>query len=220
MKRSLFLRRSPQEIHGMSGTPEYTTWNGMKRRCNNPSEDSWAHYGGRGVKIYGPWKKSFIEFYNYIGPKPSPGHSIDRIDNDGHYEPGNVRWATKEQQLSNRSEYGVIVKVTVPLKKSEARYAYDYDFSRKLSRWRNLHSRVEEVGLLSKGRVFVLYKGSDKAWKKETIEMAGQIGEVVKDSGGPEGRWFVDFKPRKIWIKPEHLTLLPCVVGLRGPASQ
>lgn len=217
MKRSIFLRRSPQEIHGMSGTPEYTSWNGMKRRCNNPNEDHWEYYGGRGIKVYGPWKNSFIAFYNYIGPKPSPEHSIDRIDNDGHYEPGNVRWATREQQLSNRSEYGKLVKVTTQLKGEPSDDKFNYRLMRNVRRWRDLHSRVEEVGLLSKGRVFVLFEKCSSYHHAKAKSMVGQIGEVVRDCGGAGGRWCVDFKPLKLWLYPKDLKIMRCVVGLRGP---
>lgn len=81
---------------------EYNTWKNMKKRCYVESTDQYSYYGGRGIYVYGPWISSFEEFYNYVGPKPSPQHSLDRINNDGNYEPGNVRWATKKQQVANR----------------------------------------------------------------------------------------------------------------------
>jgi len=100
-------------IHGMEGSSEYRTWTSMRYRCNNPSSDKFKDYGGRGIKVYNQWNKSFMEFYNYIGPKPHETDSIDRINNNGNYEPGNVRWANKKTQANNsRSNHFVTVGKT------------------------------------------------------------------------------------------------------------
>lgn len=88
--------------HRMVGTKEYNTWNGMKQRCFNPNSQFYANYGGRGITVADEWISSFQAFYEHIGPAPSGAHSIDRIDNDGNYEPGNVRWATSFEQVHNR----------------------------------------------------------------------------------------------------------------------
>jgi hypothetical protein len=88
--------------HGMIHTPEYRVWSLMKDRCLNPRSSNYPYWGGRGIKIYEPWVHDFLVFYEYLGPKPSRQHSLDRIDNNGHYEPGNVRWATRLQQTQNR----------------------------------------------------------------------------------------------------------------------
>lgn len=88
--------------HGLSGTPIFTIWSAMKARCLNPAHRSYKYYGGRGITICPQWKHSLLQFSQDVGPRPSPLHSIDRIDNDGNYEPGNVRWATGEEQCSNR----------------------------------------------------------------------------------------------------------------------
>lgn len=82
--------------------PEYYVWRTMKARCLNPNNPKWERYGARGIKVHEPWVNDFQAFYNYVGPRPSDEHSIDRIDNDGHYEPGNVRWATAQEQVDNR----------------------------------------------------------------------------------------------------------------------
>ena len=79
--------------------PEYTTWSGMISRCKNKND---KNYGGRGIKVCKEWRKSFQAFFDYIGKKPSPDHSIDRINVDGNYEPGNVRWATSKEQANNK----------------------------------------------------------------------------------------------------------------------
>ncbi len=74
----------------------------MRARCLNPDHPAWDRYGGRGIGIYEPWEV-FENFYKDVGPRPSPQHSLDRYpDNDGNYEPGNVRWATKKEQDRNR----------------------------------------------------------------------------------------------------------------------
>lgn len=83
-------------------TPERSAWSGMKDRCHNPLSLGYARYGGRGITVCDEWRESFEAFLQHIGPRPSSAHSIDRIDNDRGYEPGNVRWATAKEQQRNR----------------------------------------------------------------------------------------------------------------------
>jgi hypothetical protein len=87
--------------HGMSREPEYRSWRAMHQRCSEPRRINWAYYGGRGIRVCSRWA-SFRTFLEDVGRKPSPAHSLDRIDNAGHYEPGNVRWATPSEQARNR----------------------------------------------------------------------------------------------------------------------
>ncbi len=85
--------------HGASRSPEYRAWVGMRQRCTNPSFQDWHHYGGRGIQCH---FTTFEQFLADIDRRPSPRHSVDRIDNDGHYEPGNVRWVTQKEQTRNQ----------------------------------------------------------------------------------------------------------------------
>jgi hypothetical protein len=93
--------RTGPRTHGMTESPEYLAWDNMRARCTRPSYIGWENYGGRGITVCGEWLDSFEAFYDHIGPRPGPGYSVDRIDNDGNYEPGNVRWATHSQQRIN-----------------------------------------------------------------------------------------------------------------------
>jgi hypothetical protein len=87
--------------HGMSNNPEYGAWRAMRARCSNPKLKCYHNYGGRGIQVCAEWAESFEAFYRHIGPRPSPRHSLDRIDNSRGYEPGNVRWALPMQQNRN-----------------------------------------------------------------------------------------------------------------------
>jgi|HubBroStandDraft_6_1064221.scaffolds.fasta_scaffold73295_3 transposase-like protein len=93
----------PRPIHGATAngkrSAEYQALNNAKQRCTNPNNPGWRNYGGRGIEFR---FESYEEALQTIGPKPSPRHEIDRIDNDGHYEAGNLRWVTGPEQHMNK----------------------------------------------------------------------------------------------------------------------
>lgn len=93
--------RARATTHGLTRTKEHRSWCSMNARCNNPNHHAYGIYGGRGIKICARWK-SFELFLADMGPRPSLEYSLDRINNDGDYEPDNCRWATQlEQRLNN-----------------------------------------------------------------------------------------------------------------------
>lgn len=96
-------RNRASSTHGMTAAPVYSAWVAMKMRCTwegHPRD--WPNYGGRGITVCPEWVTSFEAFYAYIGDHPGSEYSLDRIDVDGNYEPGNVRWATASEQATNR----------------------------------------------------------------------------------------------------------------------
>lgn len=104
-KRELLRKASLK--HGGFGTPEYAIWNNMRDRCQNPNSSNFADWGGRGITVCERWQ-SFENFYADMGARPSPRHSIDRIDNDGPYTSENCRWATQSQQSRNTRRTALI----------------------------------------------------------------------------------------------------------------
>lgn len=87
--------------HGNVGHPLFQTWYDMLRRCNDHRNGSYKNYGHRGIKVCKRWEKSFDAFVDDVGPRPSNGYTLDRINVDGHYEPENCRWATQKMQCRN-----------------------------------------------------------------------------------------------------------------------
>lgn len=120
----------------------YRCWNGMKSRCYNLNDPSYHRYGGRGIKVYTQWFQDFMSFLKDMG-EPRPGQSLDRINNDGDYTPGNCRWATVSEQARNRNSnriltaYGVSATIAewaealeVPQRNLHTRLAYKWESER------------------------------------------------------------------------------------------
>lgn len=96
--------RTRRITHGKSKDRIYQVWAKMIDRCHCPSEKAYPGYGGRGIKVYDEWRLHFTAFFDYVSALPNydlPGYTLDRINNDGNYEPDNVRWATQKEQTRN-----------------------------------------------------------------------------------------------------------------------
>lgn len=101
------------EYVGGKRSTEYVAWMSMKQRCYEPTHPAFKDYGGRGIVMCAAWKRDVAAFIADVGRRPSSVHSIDRIDPDGIYEPGNVRWATKTEQSRNRRPSSRSGKLTI-----------------------------------------------------------------------------------------------------------
>lgn len=109
--RALLEAAAKRGRHGMNKSPEHQAWVHMRQRCTNSRRKDFKHYGGRGISVCARWIESFTNFYADVGQRPSSAHSLDRWpDVNGNYEPGNVRWATKQEQIDNTR---VVLMVTI-----------------------------------------------------------------------------------------------------------
>lgn len=118
--------------HGMQGTKIYRIWQGMKNRCFNPNTKGYKNYGGRGISIYPAWIDDFQAFYDYVSTLENfgkEGYSLDRIDNNGNYEPNNLRWADAKTQRRNQNGKMIYVEYknkTMPLVEAAEKSGISY----------------------------------------------------------------------------------------------
>jgi hypothetical protein len=112
----------------MCGSAEHTAWKNMKARCLNPRHPNYGSYGGRGIGCEA--LLPFGVFFAAVGPRPGEGYSLDRIDNDGDYAPGNVRWATRSEQQRNRRPPKLRIKRNDPKRLAGLR-----QLAESLARW-------------------------------------------------------------------------------------
>lgn len=102
LMRELASARGGNVIHGLTGSRTHNAWRASKERCANPKNKKYADYGGRGISMCDRWRSDFLNFLADMGVAPTPKSELDRIDNEKGYEPGNCRWATREDQMMNR----------------------------------------------------------------------------------------------------------------------
>jgi len=103
MQRVNLMRKTRSSNHGLCKTAEYAAWARMIQRCTNKNLPKYPSYGGRGIRVCDRWRFDFLAFLGDMGQRPSVAHSLDRIDVNGNYEPGNCRWATALEQQSNKT---------------------------------------------------------------------------------------------------------------------
>lgn len=101
MKKKAAAMGDRSTTHGQSTASEYSTWGGIKTRCLNPNSVHYKFYVGRGITICNRWRDSFEAFLDDVGKRPFPRAQLDRINNDGNYEPGNCRWTTAKVNIHN-----------------------------------------------------------------------------------------------------------------------
>ena len=98
---------------------EYSIWSGMRARCYNEKNPTYQRYGARGVRVCPEWRENFLNFLRDMGRRPSPDHSLDRINNNGNYEPGNCKWSTRQEQCRNRRSSRLITLGSVTKTQAE-----------------------------------------------------------------------------------------------------
>lgn len=130
------VKKKHSTTHNMANTPEYESWQGCKKRCYNKRTLKYPRYGGRGIKVCNRWLTSFENFLSDMGMRPSPKHSLHRVDNDGNYEPSNCVWATPRIQSRNTSKTRFVVfnGKRLPLAEHAEREGLDY---------KTVHSRLQ-----------------------------------------------------------------------------
>lgn len=183
LQRELEAAGGPRRTHGKAGTPEYKAWIRMKNRCYDESFIEYAHYGGRGINVCDEWRHSFETFFADIGPRPSPVHSLDRINNDGNYGPGNVRWATRIQQANNR-RCSRFIEFNGQ-RKTVAEWEQSYGFGRNKLYWKIANGISMETAILLL-QIDQEQEAEDAA--EPDMDAAAEIIEEMQDAGNQQER--------------------------------
>ena len=133
-------------------SPEYRVWCAMKRRCNNLNVIGYENYGGRGISVCSRWSDSFEAFFEDMGPRPSKSHSIERLENDGDYEPSNCKWATREEQANNRRDSVKIESDGVV--KTQTEWAQEFGMGNSTVKMRILRGMIPEEAIKTPGHIY------------------------------------------------------------------
>ena len=139
--RRELARANGTPTHGMWGTREYNSWHTMHQRCSCSKTPKFHIYGGKGISVCERWR-TFEAFYADMGPRP-PGHSLDRIDSNGNYEPSNCRWATYREQANNtkRNRFYTYQGTTL----TEAQWSRKLGIPDTTLRWRVAHWGIDKA---------------------------------------------------------------------------
>lgn len=181
---------------GMTYSSEYTAWKGMVQRCHNPRNKGYVWYGDRGIRVADEWRGrgGFLRFFEHVGSKPSSEHSIDRINNDGHYKPGNVRWAPLSvQSLNRRTNTQVVIK----------------GVTRTISEWAVLYGVTYNAmwGRLMRGDKSLKRLARSESPKSRMIRIRGKIQSLTawaREIGIVPATFFqrLDEWPSHRWLDP------------------
>ena len=140
------------KFHGMYFTPEYRSWRKMKERCNNKNHKYYKNYGGRGISVCKEWN-DFMAFYKDMGDKPFPNADIDRIDNNGDYEPSNCRWVSRAENCHNKSTNKLTIEDV-----REIRNTFDDKLHTRVSFGKKYGVSGSLIGSILSNKVWVEYE--------------------------------------------------------------
>lgn len=149
-KRSHQCLKCTVVIHGMYNTPEYQVWSNIIQRCTNPNSQEYHNYGARGITLWDGYRHDFLAFLSEVGPRPSPKHSIDRINNTKGYEPKNLRWATAKEQTNNRRITLQVEGTYVSCKELSTKFGINHEVVRKLINRGCTMVEIEKYSKISK----------------------------------------------------------------------
>lgn len=160
--------------HGLTNSPEYTTWQNMISRCYDKKNPSFKYYGQRGIRVCERWH-DFVHFLTDMGRKPSPIYTIERINNDGNYEPTNCKWATQKEQSINKSN--TLIVTFNNQTKSLIEWSEIININYKVLKdrlceygWTVERAFTEEIGKYRKNNIWLVYNGQRKTLSEWAIK--------------------------------------------------